>query len=727
MKRFACALMVLLLLTGTLSETRKNGYALDELPPVSLICDGSEAAKADRMAEGEYAFYSVSADSDVKIRLHAGTEDIGIVTVTAVVTDGSCAEQRVLFKDRLPSAGDHYIDLPIGAASETTWWIRVTCEDAEMEHKLAVSVYKPQKKTEKTAYMEDLELFTLCCAEEDGYRTEEAGKKLKKVDTRVTILGGFSDYYFVSLDSREGSVTGYVRADSRLFDFDAESVERAYWLSEKKSGILNADVRDSESAFLLRDHDHNGLLFYCAGSGWTTKSYTIRICFLNAEETNRFLSGEDAGIWYCSNNTQEKQENRYQVGVSGICFNGKQAVENISELFDDPGCCAERLYHDSMAMQLFVESAIGFAEGTSYKTLLKEQALLNLQPVYINHDWDEYLAGHLISARPAEEKKPEESPDAVAYRKDDVNLIPTEHVFRYIDSYEDESGCQYRKYGFLFGDSYRYILCAGYGAHTEQIWLLHAKVGNTVLGGNGDEIYRLAYISALNGGISFHCEENTMLTVGPMALASTKEEFTSNFYYDYPYTANPNNFLYWDKDRNSILSADEWRTEIHYSERYLLNNDAGLPSNAADAEAEGFKLLPESDAAFHQLYPNVDMFDYLGSLKYCHEDGREAIYQVIVEGGNENNVIRRSPSATRLLPLADYPVVGPTYNYSPNDFYEMTETMTEKAPGILSLTQLTESLRKNTVENMQAKLTDATLAHFYFDMIPYYWWGNGGF
>lgn len=727
MKRFVCVIWVILLLSGALSEIRNGGHAVDELPTVSLLCDGIEAAGADKLAEGEYVFYSVSADSDVKIRLHAETEEIGIVTVTAVVANGSGTEQRVLFNDRLPSVGDHYIDLPAGAASETTWWIRVACEDAQMEHKLAVSVYKPQKKTEKTAYLEDPELFSLCCAEEDGYRTEETGKKLKKVDTRVTILGGFSDYYFVSCGSGEGAVTGYVRADAGLFDFDAESVERAYWLSEKKGGFLNTDAKDSESVFMLRDREHNGLLFYCAGSGWTTKSYTTRVCFLNAEEANRFLSGEDAGVWYCSDKTQTELENRYQVGVSGICFNGKQTAENISELFDDPGCCAERLYHDSMTMQLFVESAIGFAEGASYKTLIKGQALWDLQPVYINRDWDEYLSGHLTSTRSPEEKMLEESPGAAAYRKDDVNLFPTEHVFRYIDGYEDESGCQYRKYGFLFGDSYRYILCAGYGAHTEQIWLLHAKAGNTVLGGNGDEIYRLAYVSALNGGISFHCEENTLLTVGPMALASTKEAFTSNFYYDYPYTSNPNNFLYWDKDRNSILSADGWRTEIHYRERYLLNNDAGLPSNAAEAEAEGFKLLPESDAAFHQLYPDTDMFDYLGSLKYCHEDGREAIYQVVVEGGNENNVIRRSPSATRLLPLAEYPEIGPTFNYSPNDSYEMTETMTEKASGFLSLTQFTESLRRNTIENMQAKLTDATLAHFYFDMIPYYWWGNGGF
>lgn len=69
-------------------------------------------------------------------------------------------------------------------------------------------------------------------------------------------------------------------------------------------------------------------------------------------------------------------------------------------------------------------------------------------------------------------------------------------------------------------------------------------------------------------------------------------------------------------------------------------------------------------------------------------------------GCDYEHIIARDERATMLLPLSVYPKVGPTFNYSPNDYGE-------------------------NLQALLAKGTPKSVAHFYFDMLPYYWWGNG--
>ena len=101
-------------------------------------------------------------------------------------------------------------------------------------------------------------------------------------------------------------------------------------------------------------------------------------------------------------------------------------------------------------------------------------------------------------------------------------------------------------------------------------------------------------------------------------------------------------------------------------------------------------------------------YDQWSCIKCAHIDGREAVY-VITEAGQSEFSVKTNPSVTKLLKLKHYPDVGPTYNYSPND-----------SKGI----SWYDSLGSIIIGIAHAKTSHNSIAHYYFDMLPYYWWGN---
>lgn len=79
------------------------------------------------------------------------------------------------------------------------------------------------------------------------------------------------------------------------------------------------------------------------------------------------------------------------------------------------------------------------------------------------------------------------------------------------------------------------------------------------------------------------------------------------------------------------------------------------------------------------------------SYKYQTEDGLEAIYETLYSG--LVSVVSNDPYGTKKLILQQYPKIGPTFNYSPSSTFGEA-------------------------------IQDEGIAHYYFDMLPYYWWDN---
>ena len=238
-----------------------------------------------------------------------------------------------------------------------------------------------------------------------------------------------------------------------------------------------------------------------------------------------------------------------------------------------------------------------------------------------------------------------------------------------------------------------------------QVYLSFAKAGDQVAEGNHDEVYRKAQIEqSTTGKYYFYLSSGTALAIVYNTLSTYdlhSLEWLPNPE-DLPYHPvenDVNNFLYWDASQNNIVSAEEWRESIHFEERFAANDDENLPQSAADAVKAGFEKLPSGDSKYHQLDASKKEFEKGSCLKYVHSDGREAIYEVILDNQNQKSV-ESDTSATRLLTLEEYPLIGPTFNYSPNDFSD------------------------NPLEFVENKFTHNSIAHYFFDMLPYYWWGN---
>lgn len=232
-----------------------------------------------------------------------------------------------------------------------------------------------------------------------------------------------------------------------------------------------------------------------------------------------------------------------------------------------------------------------------------------------------------------------------------------------------------------FPISTRKLIQIGSGISTEY-YLLFAKAGDTVRGGQGDEIYRKAYLDIIHNNLFV---TSGLATVGINALLS------GDGYSFLPQEGNPDNFLYFDNASASLLTEDEWKTK-HFEKRFELNCDYDkyLPISSFEASIMGFRKLPESEAKYHTPSGVTNELEQGASHKYIRDDGLEAIYRLKRDGSSVED-IEGDYTATESLKLQDNPDIGPTFNYSPNK---------------------------------GSKITDESIAHYYFDMLPFYWWGG---
>ena len=250
----------------------------------------------------------------------------------------------------------------------------------------------------------------------------------------------------------------------------------------------------------------------------------------------------------------------------------------------------------------------------------------------------------------------------------------------------------------------------------DNLYLMYAKADDYVLGGKSDEIYRKVELNCYDGYYVLSCNSGWIGQI----LKNAKNSTGGNS--DVKSEADPEQFLYWDASKNQILSSEEWKNQIHYQERYELNDDDSLPKSFAEALSSGFEKLPAGDAKYHQIYEGLDEYDQWACLKCVHPDGREAVY-AIVKTGQTLKTVSADPNATKLLTLEQYPDVGPTFNYSPNDFVHLTwEAYVES--GLIVIGGLDVYASLWLAEFAITKTSHNSIAHYYFDMLPYYWWNN---
>lgn len=331
---------------------------------------------------------------------------------------------------------------------------------------------------------------------------------------------------------------------------------------------------------MLRDSAHRGML--CVYDGSNGGDVYVKI--MDADETNAFLSGENVKQMFRSdaNRTLVDYENGLTKGFCGIA-NDTGSIVDVSQK------CIDALMNPSdfspAAMLAWFCGCMGRSTGAeSFGDLETRQAAWNLQPVYINKGLDQVLSdvgnGSTITIGPAGH--------AIAYAQDNSWFVNAASAGLVETGTLKSNGMSYRKYSIPYSSlmndkNLRYFICAGYGDRTEQVWLLSAKVGNVVLDGNGDEIYRLCQYT--NG--QFDCKENTLPSIASIATGSGAGNCSGK------YTANPNNFLYWDASTRQYVGSAEWRDRIHFTERFNLNDDASLPQNVVQAIRQGFHLLPK--------------------------------------------------------------------------------------------------------------------------------------
>ncbi len=229
----------------------------------------------------------------------------------------------------------------------------------------------------------------------------------------------------------------------------------------------------------------------------------------------------------------------------------------------------------------------------------------------------------------------------------------------------------------------------------KEYYVLYATAGNNVRGGQYDEIYRRAEL-----------EDGRLKMVGGIvdvlwnAVAGSDGQVATDWLKLLEADGNSSDFLYFDNSEGDVISSEDWKSKIHFDERFELNcyYDTFLPITAYEAKQMGFRKLPQGEAKYHTP-DGIDSETVKGaSYKYVTSDGLEAIYEVLYDGSVET--VSNDPKGTKMLPLQDYPKIGPTFNYSPND----------SSTGILDF--------------VPSKVSDASIAHYYFDMLPFYWWGG---
>ena len=276
------------------------------------------------------------------------------------------------------------------------------------------------------------------------------------------------------------------------------------------------------------------------------------------------------------------------------------------------------------------------------------------------------------------------SQGAVSYCMASGTIYPNDKDYYGIGTLED--GRTYIIYTFTDTSAYPYstrkLIEVGTSEGIEEYYLLFATAGNTVRGGQFDEIYRKATLIRGRYGVLFLETDNALAMVG--LNAKWHETWGS-------YDSDPGKFMYYSNSKSRVINEDEWKV-MNFETRFELNCDYDkyLPINSHEADLMRFEKLPKGQAIYHMPEGIDDECKAGSSHKYIRTDGLEAIYKVLRDVDKAEDVTN-DPTASELLPLQQNPVIGPTFNYAPNDS-DVT--------------------------------SDTSIAHYYFDMLPYFWWGT---
>ena len=526
------------------------------------------------------------------------------------------------------------------------------------------------------------------------------------------------------------------------------------WLHIEKMVFLNAPEGASgfgHSAILLIDKDSNGVFFsyYPSEEGFFESLLTegeVRMKYLSSKDIQNFwITGSIVDAVTSTNADKIVLDGGYERGIVKKPNDGEAIYRKMLSLFADPGTYMLFGHQcDDTALSLFCETNLEFAiiwgdtfanpfPNVTYNHLVKHTILDNRYSI---------LADFLVSNRTTQKATiPDErgNEDALAFAMYGVSDIDFPSEIALSSQGVMPDGRLYRKYYFQDKDvflhenaiistgdlSTRYLVCVG-DAIIEEMYLLFSKTGNEVNGGNHDEIYKKVVL----GHTAIRIEDIDNLAVGLKDLV----EFINGVPFVYTYTLNYDgasmasilcnvltpqhnfpseskidDYLYWDSSNGAFLTQEQWRDEIHYSQRFTYNQDDLLPKNVVEALQQGFEKLPRSEAEYHQIDKSLDEYEYGACLKFVHEDGREAIYIINTNSLDYENDISKYPASTTLITIESHPEIGPTFNYAPNDsagtkwFWETVE---------------------NEYSYLESKFTTNSIAHYYFDMLTYYWWGN---
>jgi len=525
------------------------------------------------------------------------------------------------------------------------------------------------------------------------------------------------------------------------------------WLYADRLILLNAQNEASEmghSALLLLDDEDRGVFFsyYPINSSFPDVmdySGDVRMKYLSQQDIRDFWrTGNIENVVSSAWKNETITDGGYNRGIiKKLTTDGSLIYEKMLELFVSPQQY-KLIGHqcDDVALTLFCETEIEFLYiwGSTFNNPAPNVTYKHLASLA---DGEEYsiLADFLLYQRT---EKNGTAPSEVS----NENVIAfSMYIGEHIDMPEllvlssegkMPDGRKYKKYYFkdqdVFGNenavessgdlSTRYLICVG-DTIVEEMFLLFAKAGNGVLGGQHDEIYRRVTIGTetikvpeslitepaaeIINGIYYIRNYTLEHSGGSMATLGVNVVNSSNGHCASKEEAKVDNFLYWDASKGTVLSSTEWKETVHYSERYALNQDYYLPANVVEALEQGFEKLPVEEAKYHQINPDLGELDYGACLKFIHRDGREAVYKVDTYSKDYENDIAINPASTTLLKLEDYPNEGPTFNYSPND-----------SAGSIVWWDLINRFSSFTA----SKVSVNSVAHYYFDMLPYYWWGN---
>ncbi|MBQ7265223.1 MAG: cellulose binding domain-containing protein [Firmicutes bacterium] len=256
---------------------------------------------------------------------------------------------------------------------------------------------------------------------------------------------------------------------------------------------------------------------------------------------------------------------------------------------------------------------------------------------------------------------------------------------------------------------------------TNKYYLLLAKCGNEVRGGtidlksgkirgcHNDEIYVEAYADTSVYTNKTVFKNDNVFTITENLWQMGYDAINGNTGWNY------DKFLYFDSSENCCYTYDtntinKWKN-LHWYERFWLNAeyDRFLPfdSNVINKGYQSLigtnNLLDEGKTKYHN--PNYNN-------KYCTSDGLEGIYSKngekvalllgnkyfdsLYKNGNINysSIHKQNSNHTSNCVDSQYDACmehGPTFNYCPPD------------------------------DNLTS---DKSAGHYYFDMLPYYWWNN---